>query len=75
MGGVGSWAAEALARTGIGAITLTLRFSLDMDDGLLRHQHQSSDPCPQRQRRAGESGGDGGAYSSHQPGVSGDGGG
>ena len=27
IGGVGSWAAEALARTGIGAITL-----IDMDD-------------------------------------------
>ncbi|MGN2890781.1 ThiF family adenylyltransferase, partial [Escherichia coli] len=35
IGGVGSWAAEALARTGIGSITL-----IDNED--LRHQNSSS---------------------------------
>lgn len=39
IGGVGSWAAEALARTGIGAITL-------IDNGrCLRDQYEPSDPC------------------------------
>ena len=57
IGGVGSWAAEALARTGIGAITL-----IDMDDVCVTNTNRQI-RRPQRQRRAGESGGDGGAYS------------
>ena len=49
IGGVGSWAAEALARTGIRAITL-----IDMDDVCVTNQ--PPDPRPQRrQRRSGES--------------------
>ncbi|UMX79273.1 ThiF family adenylyltransferase [Klebsiella pneumoniae] len=39
IGGVGSWAAEALARTGIGAITL-----IDMDDNASPTQSSRSTP-------------------------------
>ena len=47
IGGVGSWAAEALARTGIGAITL-----IDMDD--VCDQYQPADPRHAGDRRAAE---------------------
>lgn len=40
IGGVGSWAAEALARTGIGAITL-----IDMDDVCVPTLTVRSTPC------------------------------
>jgi tRNA A37 threonylcarbamoyladenosine dehydratase len=60
IGGVGSWAAEALARTGIGAITL-----IDMDDVCVTNTNRQIHALGQR--RAGESRGDGGAYSPDQP--------
>ncbi len=40
IGGVGSWAAEALARTGIGAITL-----IDMDDVCVTNTNRQFMPC------------------------------
>ncbi len=50
------WAAEALARTGIGAITL-----IDMDDVCVTNTNRQVHALGQR--RAGESRGDGRAYS------------
>ena len=67
IGGVGSWAAEALARTGIGAITL-----IDMDDVCVTNTNRQIHALRDNVGLA-EVRGDGGAYSSHQPGVPGDG--
>lgn len=63
IGGVGLWAAEALARTGIGAITL-----IDMDDVCVTNTNRQIHALRDNVGLA-KSGGDGGAYSSHQPGV------
>ncbi len=48
IGGVGSWAAEALARTGIGAITL-----IDMDDVCVTNTNRQ-DPRPSAATRASD---------------------
>lgn len=56
IGGVGSWAAEALARSGVGEISL-----FDLDD--VYHQYQSSSAYSNGDGWSGESGCDGTAYS------------
>lgn len=56
IGGVGSWAAEALARTGIGAITL-----IDMDDVCVTNTNRQIHAL--RGRGSVEDGSDGRAYS------------
>ncbi len=61
IGGVGSWAAEALARQ------RSRRDLAVRPRRRLRDQHQPTDPCPRRQHRSRQGRSDGRAHPRHQP--------